>query len=333
MNRTLQNARRGFTLVELLVVIAIIGVLVALLLPAVQSAREAARRISCSNNMRQFGIALINHHDTQGAFPPGSSRPIDPSSGRQVWSRNSMSWLARLLPFVEQSNIADQIDYTADTWEHFDNGGDALLNENARRTSLSLVRCPSDPGDPPNESKGPTNYVACYGSSKDTGDAATSIGSTYPDKAPDGAFFITSKTNFKNITDGTSNTLAISECLVGRPLIRNLGGGAITPCMTAADGGKPGTFNDRGESWFSGSRAQWWGFSSVVPPNDPLQKERECMAWSGTGVYAARADHQGGVNVVLCDGSVHFVNDNIDINTWLALGTIERSEVGSISAQ
>ena len=326
-HRTIRHS--GFTLVELLVVIAIIGVLVGLLLPAVQSAREAARRMQCVNQMRQCSIALMNHHDAIGYFPGGSVRGLDTNGDSNYYGPNT-SWLAHLLPYYEQGVIAQFVEF----------GEDYAARNNAviRKTPLDIVLCPSDSGRADRTWKGapaswqwdnePTNFVACYGSSTlDNGTInINKMGSAYPDSEPDGLFFIDSKTEIRNVADGTSNTVAISECLIGRPDVRQVGAGAgYNLCrqgLAPPTFGSP--FNPRGESWFYGVNTQTWGFSTSMAPNLPT--EIECGVWSGTGNYAARSEHPGGVNMMLCDASGHFVNDDIDPLVWQALGTINRGE-------
>ncbi|MEN1679617.1 MAG: DUF1559 domain-containing protein [Planctomycetota bacterium] len=321
------SKRTGFTLVELLVVIAIIGILIALLLPAVQSARESARRMQCSNQLRQLGLALLNHHDSLGYFPGGTFRDVENTTdGREHYYGPNTSWIAHVLPYVEQGAVAAEIEFGEDYA--------ARNNGDIQRVELPLVLCPTDSGSLERQSAvAPTNYVACYGSSTDeSGELNTNLGargSTYPDLKPDGPFFMDSKVKLRRITDGTSNTVAVSECLVGRPVIRELGNiqgyefcrQGLAP---ATAGNDTGDNFKRGHSWFYGVNAQAWGFSTSMTPNLPA--EIECARWSGTGNYAARSEHPGGVNAVRCDGSLGFFNDEIDPLVWQAIGTIARAE-------
>jgi prepilin-type N-terminal cleavage/methylation domain-containing protein/prepilin-type processing-associated H-X9-DG protein len=341
MCRNTSAKKVGFTLVELLVVIAIIGVLVALLLPAVQAAREAARRMSCSNNVKQFGLALHNHHDSKKEFPAGSSRPWDPDTQNYLWTRNSMSCFPKLLPYVEQGNISDRIDYRADQVEHVRNGVDSyapdeLINLEARSFNLELMLCPSDGEQerfkgPVDNPWGPTNYVANLGSSTDDGDLQGQLGRAYPPgsngkpAAPDGVFYIGVALSISQIADGTSNTLAISECKRGTPFNIER---PVSSCMKGLR--VPETANNsrnRGGSWFRGEQNTFWSFSTVVPPNDRLTSEGECAQFSGTGVFAARSYHTGGVTAAFCDGSVRFISDDIDLTTWQRLGTANRADI------
>jgi prepilin-type N-terminal cleavage/methylation domain-containing protein/prepilin-type processing-associated H-X9-DG protein len=182
--------RPAFTLVELLVVIAIIGILVALLLPAVQAAREAARRTQCTNNLKQFGVALHNYHDTYRTFPSGYIR----STGSRGWG-----WGALTLPFIEQQNVHDALGIGA---------GAAVPSSpnNDTKTVISAFICPSDPSGNLNLDRGghaKSNYQGVYGSVKPNPDPNTGPGN--------GMFFERSNIGFHSITDGSSNTLAVGE--------------------------------------------------------------------------------------------------------------------------
>jgi type II secretory pathway pseudopilin PulG len=317
------------------VVIAIIGVLVALLLPAVQAAREAARRMQCVNQMRQCSLALMNHHDAIGHFPGGSVRGLDENGDSNYYGPNT-SWLAHLLPYFEHGVLAGFVDFGEDYA--------ARNNDQVKQTPLSIVLCPSDSGSADRSWKDapsnwewkdePTNFVACYGASTEedgTLPVSGPKGSTYAESKPDGIFYIDSNTEIRNISDGTSNTVAISECLIGRPNIRQVGAGAgYELCRQGlAPPTFGGGFSPRGLSWFYGVNTQYWGFTTAMEPNVPA--EIECGIWSGTGNYAARSDHPGGVNTMHIDSSGHFVNDDIDPLVWQALGTINRGEVAGIN--
>ncbi len=195
----------------------------------------------------------------------------------------------------------------------------------------------------PNE--GPTNYVACYGGSSDQSGALSSVNQHLGDAwfalgqaktRIDAAFFIDSKIKYSRITDGLSKTVAVSECLVGRPELRDLGGSASAGYRLCIAGQAPRTFGAgpenglgkfvRGGSWFYGAYTQYWGFSTMAPPNVPLVDGVECIVYTGQGGYSARSDHPGGVNAIHHDASARFYNDDIDEDVWRALGTINRGE-------
>jgi prepilin-type N-terminal cleavage/methylation domain-containing protein/prepilin-type processing-associated H-X9-DG protein len=305
--------RSGFTLVELLVVIAIIGVLVALLLPAVQAARESARRSSCNNNLKQMAIAVHNYHDTHGIFPLGRGH----------------SQHARLLPYIEQNNVFDLINFSASV--------NNALNDVPRNTKVATFLCPSDPDKLPLTLGGRNNYYANMG----TNIMYSTTDTSHPNfgKPPfNGAFtdnHIT--TGFRDILDGTSSTALFSE--------KNKSDGSNGLSTPEADTFRPGTYPDTadgamadclaidvndlsmqgnsnvGAPWMSSSHSvsQYW---HVLPPNS-----RSCMYPSLRIATAAGSRHPGGVQMALCDGSVRFVSQTINIATWRALGTRDMREV------
>lgn len=297
----------GFTLVELLVVIAIIGVLVALLLPAVQQAREAARRMQCGNHLKQIGLALHNYHDSLRTFPHGANFP-------GTGGRKQATWAAAILPFLEQQNVYDKFDWTKDVWD--------AANVPAVQMVISVFICPSDgnPGDAlkggriqtgssnPGKSMGlwypgsmgPTRDGTSPGTScvfcgavpqvpsyccADTGDYGTLA------KPGVGIFDRTNvSVKFEFITDGTSNTLMCGETIPSHCTFNGLYNhnfpiaGTTIPLNTMLIG-------------TSGANSRWWdtcGFKSR---------------------------HRGGANFVLCDGSVRFIAQSIDYRTYNELGT------------
>jgi prepilin-type N-terminal cleavage/methylation domain-containing protein/prepilin-type processing-associated H-X9-DG protein len=303
--------RRAFTLVELLVVIAIIGVLVALLLPAVQAARSAARRTACSNNLRQIGLSLQNHHAAQQAFPPGRGAPTP-----RIFSPH-----AHLLAFLEQNTVRAQIDlldapapFSTPTTSY-----DGAKNHAAAISTVPALLCPADPiqGRVPGVEYGATNYAGCAGSGAASGTLTNA----------DGVFFLASAVSIKDITDGTSNTAAFSE--------RPLGPGTPTdaeslnviiefpaasdPTPTACASASGGTWNgERGGKWIVGNYGNTL-YNHALPPNAP---EWDCMnATQQKGRLAARSEHSGGANVLRCDGSVAFTGDDVDLVVWQAAAT------------
>ena len=303
--------RSGFTLIELLVVIAIIAILVALLLPAVQQAREAARRSSCKNNLKQLGLALHNYHDTFNVFPPASVRRnvTLANHGIDHWSTSMIGWQARILGFMEQSALYDLVD-----WER-EPGSGGTNNNTARATEVAAYRCPSDPGNrgtTGSTANAPTNYVACIANA--TGYEA---GGNLWQNNGRSVLFQNSAVPMAYITDGTSNTMMIAECLVGfRGITVNASpsNSASSTCDTSVT-----TTNTlRGSSWFMADNIRNWSFTTLLSPNSPVQ---ECSnSTGGAALLASRSQHKGGVQIVLADGAVRFVSENINLGTWQNLG-------------
>jgi prepilin-type N-terminal cleavage/methylation domain-containing protein/prepilin-type processing-associated H-X9-DG protein len=338
--------RRGFTLVELLVVIAIIGVLVALLLPAVQTAREAARRMSCTNHLKQITLALHNFHDSHRAFPTGS--PSKTCPGYEHIPAWQYRWgpLAMLTPYMEQFNVYQSLNLEVPLYGHtgvFHGPGTGVHPDNheALTQEIAFFYCPSDqsrkqivPGAEL-EYAG-TNYMACWGRS-----APTSTGTALFDT--DGLFNNLSAVRFADVIDGTSNTAAFSESLLPDPSLsgnveltrrnkdvvivgeRSSGGPFLTEAFCTRFGEPVASRPNRTARWFDGfvlytAYYHWWG------PNSPIP---DCAKWGPLRSLwqMARSRHPGGVNVSFIDGSVHFVSDTIDLDTWRALGSRDGGEV------
>lgn len=312
----------GFTLVELLVVIAIIGALVALLLPAVQAAREAARRSSCINNLRQIGVALHNHHAAKQQFPPGRGETMP-----AVFSAH-----AYLLPYLEQGSLEQAIDYhDAPTPFSIFNGPsyDGAANQPAATTPVPIFLCPSDQaGGLINGSHyGATNYAACAGSGLVDYGTLTDA---------DGAFFLGSRVKIKDITDGSSHTVAFSERTlgsggtsdeIGTPdlarLVRELPGAADTApedCNASSDNWN----TERGAKWILGNYGNTL-YNHLYPPN---ATECDCMNQrQQKGTMAARSEHSAGVATLYCDGSARFEPESIDLRVWQASATRAGGEI------
>lgn len=329
--------RRAFTLIELLVVIAIIAILIALLLPAVQQAREAARRTQCRNNLKQIGLALHNYLDAHSVFPP--SYCVVPGVTTTVGGQWSV--FARLLPYMEQSNLQNLINWSV--------GYSTQVNVATTRVPSYL--CPSEPNDVVrvNPSTGvprdyPANYVINFGTWK-IYDPISGSGS-------DGAFFPNSKMRPANFTDGMSNTLCVSEAKAYTPYVRNttadLGSTVPTdPSFAAAfvgDGcciGSSLQLNTGHTEWADGL-CQQSGFTTTFTPNTKIPYvmsgatyDIDIISWrEGTHAtrvqYAAmpaRSYHEGIVMTLLMDGSARTVSENIDRQVWQSLGTRAGGEV------
>jgi prepilin-type N-terminal cleavage/methylation domain-containing protein/prepilin-type processing-associated H-X9-DG protein len=301
--------RSAFTLIELLVVIAIIAILIALLVPAVQKVREAASRVQCTNNLKQLGLALHNHHDSLKKFPPA----------RNPWPLVH-SPLARLLPYVEQANLQKLVDFTLPV--------SSPANLAASQTPVPLFLCPTDVGDGrvPNSLHAGTNYVA------NVGTGAVGFGLI----ASGDGVFTQSPMGFRDLVDGSSNTAAFSESLLGngvtsagatpsnpqREVLEVPGGSDPTPGACAAAAG----------AW-SGQRSAKWidGHYGNVLYNhyyQPNAREWDCGNGShNKGLSTARSLHPGGVNMLFCDGSVRFVTNSVNQTTWRGMATRDGGEV------
>ena len=308
------RTRTAFTLIELLVVIAIIGVLVALLLPAVQAAREAARRTQCTNNLKQIGVGLHNHVAARRVFPQGRGRPFPYVFSIQAY----------LLPYLEGSNLEDLIDYTAPPLTFGAHSG--LKNEPAAKTRVELFICPSDLGDVPDNVFGPSNYVGNVGS------GTINNGSI---RASDGPFFDGSKLNLKKLTDGTIRTVAFSESTLGNnkpstgtvpvePTLEVLELSGATPTTAALCDGGSGTWSAiRGAKWINGHYGDTL-YNHFYLPNS---EKWDCGNGSHNfALTSPRSRHPGGVMTLYCDGHVDFTSDEVDLVVWRAIATCSTGE-------
>ena len=314
--------RKGFTLIELLVVIAIIAILIALLLPAVQQAREAARRTQCKNNLKQIGLALHNYHDTYSVLPPGRIRNTY-AGITDAWYTGNIAWAPRILAQIEQANIFATINWnlgqgTSGTDGH--GGVNGVSPTGARRQILPAFRCPSDPGTggvpwttPAGVRVTGATPNAGYASGNYVGNVGTS---TRLNANPPGIFGQNSRTKFRDITDGTSNTMAVSEVVIGFYREGTNDTANNTVCSTGAK--DTNSTRQAGYSWFYAYFPQAAFFSTFLGPNNKLSVD--CGVNSDRVNQAARSMHIGGVQAVLCDGSVRFVSENIDMGTWSNLG-------------
>jgi prepilin-type N-terminal cleavage/methylation domain-containing protein/prepilin-type processing-associated H-X9-DG protein len=316
-------ASNAFTLIELCVVIAIMAVLVAILLPAVQQAREASRRITCRNNLRQLGVALHNFHSTWQHFPAGRGDPLP----------GVFSPFAYLLDHLEQTSVRQVIDFQQAPTTFSVAGGvvyDGAANLPAAKTRLAMLQCPSDPfaGGVAGSEFGSTNYAANAGSGLRQWGSLTDA---------DGVFFKGSRIGLRDIPDGSTQTVAMSERLMGpgssgagdvvsdvqRLMLEIPGGSDTTPtaCGSPANGN---SYRERGGKWILGNYGNSL-YDHYYPPNASTW---DCMnLQQQKALTAARSLHAGGVTVLLCDGSVRFTSDSIDQSLWRAIATRDTGEV------
>lgn len=345
----MRGSRNAFTLVELLVVIAIIGILVGLLLPAVQAAREAARRMSCSNNLKQLGLAAHIFESSYKTFPPGEwTRALDSNSTSRP------AWTTVILGFVEQGNKFNQFDFTVDV------NTDAK-NLNARQQDVSFFLCPSDGSDSQFTAGGVTvgrlNYFGSLGGVADSrvNDGRSGIfngnfSSLKLGETPKGL-------SIGSVTDGTSNTSIFAE------VIRRVGGtsstaeinnttnkqsGDISTGVGLVDGRndtgcRAGStagvrLNYVGLQYYRGGINQTTFYNHTLPINwnrktsDATRQQYSCGDGSFRRTHIPAASyHSGGANACYADGSVRFVSDTTDFNVWYAIGTRGLGEVSASS--
>jgi prepilin-type N-terminal cleavage/methylation domain-containing protein len=309
------STRGGFTLVELLVCIAIIGMLVMLLLPAIQATREASRRSACVNNLKQISTALQNYESAYKHFPPGRGDPLP----------RVFSTFAYLLPYLEEAALRDQIIFNQPptTFTVGSTAYDGAANESAARTKLQVLICPSDPaaGIVSASEFGTANYAATGGS------GMIDLGNL---KIADGVFFTGSTVRFKDIIDGASHTAAFSERLLGvggpaalavttdptHHMLQLAAGSDPTTANCASAAGD--TFTERGGKWILGNYGNTI-YDHYYTPNASVW---DCMnIQQQKGLLASRSAHPGGVEVQKCDASVEFVADDIAANVWHAMAT------------
>jgi prepilin-type N-terminal cleavage/methylation domain-containing protein/prepilin-type processing-associated H-X9-DG protein len=315
------DRRRGFTLIELLVVIAIIAVLIGLLLPAVQAAREAARRMQCSNNLKQIGLALHNYEGTNGVMP--SARTGSP----MLWSA-----LAQILPNLEGGALYAAINFNLPKLPPTAASPLGAANVTAVATKIATYLCPSDPRtDGFLPTLAPNNNVANAGSGTTNGGSIRQIDFT---GTPDGLFYDLSAVRFADVVDGLSNTAAFSESLKGSGVDST---GPAPQSVRFQFGQRPGgtamseAFCSSLTTWI-GERGQEWARGSLTfatsnhyrTPNNVLP---DCLSQYAIGWISARSLHPGGVNVLMADGHVVFFKNSVAWPTWQALSTRNGGEV------
>ena len=354
------SKKRGFTLVELLVVIAIIGILIGLLLPAVQAARESARRMQCANNLKQYGLAVHNYIGTFNEHFP-------PMANAESRSASAFSIQARLFRYMEANQIADLIDYSQPVYKSAGMGSNAILYHltDALNCKAEFLACPSDPQagslvqsnlkiytDPSNSSSTslkayPSSYCVC------TGSDLARIGTVgYLDGQStlksNGLFYYGCNNTLSACVDGTSNTLLMAESSIGAGADQSVTGtleeirngnlirkvimqnvptnlfSVSSPSEVQAiqEGVADAKWQlDRCGNWLSGVPG-YTTFGAFLPPNSSAAT----CSWMKYGYYASRSYHSGGVNVLTADGSVHFVSDTVDLDVWRGMATIAGGE-------
>lgn len=330
-------ARQGFTLIELLVVISVIALLIALLFPAVQQAREAARRTQCRNNLKQLGLALHNYHDVHAVFPPSFCTAI----GIPLGSNNgSWSIHGRLLPYIDQANAYNVV--------RLDVPWDKQLSSGVPTLKVPILVCPSDPlGERVRTNNNvpytrPLNYGFNFGTWLVYHPSTGAIG--------DGAFHPNSRFTTADFVDGTTNTLALADVKAFTPYIRNTADpGPIPPFDPAFAQGMTGQLklgpvvNDNtGHTEWCDGRVHHSGFTTCFGPNTFVpysyngrvydidfnsRQEGNSATQPTYAAITSRSYHEGLVHVAMMDGSVRSISENVDLFVWQALGTRNGQEV------
>ena len=308
------HLRHGFTLIELLVVIAIIAVLIALLLPAVQQAREAARRTQCKNNMMQIGLALQNYMLGHEVLPPGTQNATGPIVSKEDATQYHMNWIVQILPYLEQQNVYNHIDFNQSVY--------SPANNSVRVRYMATLICPSDPntyGKP----VGLTNYFGVHN------DFETPI-----DVNQNGVLFLNSAIHYEQVTDGSSNTIYVMEGRADagsslgwmsgtRSSLRNgvkwtnraeMEAAAKTPAVdpeTSPNGNlAPPPAEPIKANYVTHLVQRPWGVTSVA------QQQQDALAAGTSYVGGPSSYHTGGWHNVMGDGSVRFISENIDPKTF-----------------
>ncbi|HJT34523.1 MAG TPA: DUF1559 domain-containing protein [Pirellulales bacterium] len=332
-----RSRREAFTLVELLVVIAIIGILIALLLPAVQAARESARRSQCTNQIKQIAVGVQNYHDTHLRFPPFNV-------GNAGYNDHELSWRLLITPFIEQQQVYNMMTWLRDP--HPNNTYPAYAVE------IPVYQCPSDIRPPmlSNRPQGRASYRGCVGTT------VINIANLYGYAPTNGVFEIMTPNvegiKFRDILDGTTHTMMIGEMaqgprsLLSMEVIGNIMGplnqttmgkwsngqynlSAYLNCMATASNGYyiTGTtcpIANGGKDCYPGNR--WHdgrpfcsAFTAVIPPNGPSCSSNTSN--DGSGIFTPSSRHPNGAMIAMADGSAKFMNESINIMVWQALGT------------
>ncbi|MCC7424089.1 MAG: DUF1559 domain-containing protein [Planctomycetaceae bacterium] len=318
--------RSGFTLIELLVVIAIIAILIALLLPAVQQAREAARRSQCKNNLKQLGLALHNYLDTHKAFPPNG---VSNATGSQTWSAQAF-----ILPFIEGGSLYNRINFNVGY-----GAAENVAPVHVKAMRIPVLLCPSDPNDKQRLNAGaPDHYPLSYAVGRGT------YLTHKTDFTADGgaAFAYNKSTRDRDFSDGMSNTMAMAEVKCFTPRFHDNcslpATVTFTPSTLGALLGTSGWSTENGHTeWVSGNTIHT-GFTTTFTPNTKVlhtvggvtydidacsKREAQATGCDNITTYAvvtSRSFHSGIVHTLLMDGSTRGVSENINLATWQNLG-------------
>ncbi len=306
-----RNLQLAFTLIELLVVIAIIGILVGLLLPAVQAAREAARRTECQNNQRQIAVGLQGYHQTNEHFPPGQHVYID-AHAPDGWVR--YSWFHHVLPFVEQEALY------AIQQAHYETHGGGVFSYTSlpeKETIVPTFLCPLEWRSKTKNGSGATNQQGFHGSYVlNGGNGFFNPGGRLGSTNLNGLFHVASAVRFAHVTDGLSNTLLSSEIIL-------------------APDGPVGSFVEDIRGRYHNVRHAGALVSTLYPPNTSQPdrhnfcnstEEAPCVRTGTNVVVSARSRHPGGVVATLADASVRFINNQVDVSVYRALGSRDGGE-------
>jgi prepilin-type N-terminal cleavage/methylation domain-containing protein/prepilin-type processing-associated H-X9-DG protein len=301
--------QQGFTLIELLVVIAIIAILIALLLPAVQQAREAARRSQCKNNLKQIGLALHNYHDVFGMFPPGYVKPVHTAAAPSWVTAGpaGWGWAAFILPYLDQSALYNQMDVSGLGYPHD--------YTSQIRTPLAVYRCPSDIGPKINDrswwrSKTDSGHTAATSNYK----AVNSHAYLQVNNNATGGFSTNSSTGMRDILDGTSNTIAVGETAYV-PVLNPTGG--VWAGSIDSDSTNP---RDACGDSLVGASAR---INEIVIDNSRFSNSADTWSKGWMAMMSMNSYHTGGVQVVFFDGSVRFIGENIQqYNGNIPIGVI-----------
>ncbi len=296
--------RCGFSLVELLVVIAIIGILIALLLPAVQAAREAARRIQCANNLKQIGLAAIHHADTFGKFPSGCQ------TSKGLTNSHRFMWSGQILNYLEQTNLRNSVDPDK-AWDVFP------ANIEAMKTTMGMFRCPSS-GAPTTYSQIIEDRIPCTYLAVATGTVRTETGpgKLISDTSLDGALYSNSQTRHRDFTDGLSNTTLVAESLF-LPGVSGPDFDGVPQIIDHWSVGSPGM----GKSEMSEALG-----STAIPINSWTKRPQAFIEDIELG-FSSR--HASMIQAVFADGHVQVVSEGISPLTWSAIGTRSGGEVAN----